>query len=78
MPTTKARRKKNPAHTAYERALMLLYKGNYAKAQAALEAFAQKYPDEKQIMAQVSMFPQALRAEEPATEEGGPGRRRTL
>ena len=56
MPTTKARRKKNPAHTAYERALMLLYKGNYAKAQAALEAFAQKYPDEKQIMAQVSMF----------------------
>ena len=56
MPATKSRRKKNPAHTAYERALVLLYKGNYAKAQAALETLAQKYPDEKQLMAQVSMF----------------------
>ena len=56
MPATKSRRKKNPAHTAYERALVLLYKGHYAKAQAALETLAQKYPDEKQLMAQVSLF----------------------
>ena len=56
MPATKSRRKKNPAHTAYERALVLLYKGHYAKAQAALETLAQKYPDEKQLMAQVRMF----------------------
>ena len=56
MPATKSRRKKNPAHTAYERALVLLYKGNYGKAQAALEALAQKYPDQKQLMAQVRMF----------------------
>ncbi len=57
MPATKSRRtKKNPAHTAYERALKLLYKSDYAKAQAALEAVAEKYPDEKQILARVNLF----------------------
>ena len=56
MPATKSRRKKNPAHTAYERALKLLYKSDYAKAQAALEALVQKYPDEEQIMARVRLF----------------------
>ncbi len=56
MPATKSRRKKNPAHTAYERALKLLYKRDYAKAQAALEALAQKYPNEQQIMARVRLF----------------------
>jgi len=56
MPVTKSRRKKNPAHTAYERALTLLYKSDYTKAQAALEALVQKYPDEQQIMARVRLF----------------------
>lgn len=56
MLAKKSRRKKNSAHTAYERALRLLYKSDYTKAQAALEALAQKYPDEKPMMAQVSML----------------------
>ena len=56
MSAKKSRRKKNPAHTAYERALKLLYKGDYAGAQATLEALAQNYPDEKQVMARVNML----------------------
>ena len=56
MPAKKSRRKKNPAHTDYERSLKLLYKSDYAKAQTALEALAQKYPDEKQVMDRARML----------------------
>ena len=56
MPATKPRRKNNPAHSAYASALKLLYKSDYTKAQAALEALTQKYPDEHQIIARASLF----------------------
>jgi tetratricopeptide (TPR) repeat protein len=56
MPAAKARSKKNAAHTAYERALKLLYKTDYAKAQAALESLVQKYPDEKAILARAAIL----------------------
>ncbi len=56
MPAKQSRRKKNPAHTGYERALKLLYKSDHAKAQAALEALVRKYPDEKQLVARVSLL----------------------
>ena len=74
MAATKSRPRKNPAHTAYERALGLLYKRDYAGAQAALEALAQEYPEEREIMARVSLFLRLCEENRPqpkAARQGG-------
>ncbi len=56
MPATNPRPKKNPAHTAYERAIKLLYKGDYSKAQKSFESILERYPEQKQVTARIKVF----------------------